>query len=112
MDCMAKEEIANQAIKHALRALRKRHLNEEGAHAAAFAALSRPIVSQGSEWKEKAESLEMELQQCYKAQSRVSEQLVVKITESKTLKAVVQEKATAVDDLQKELTAMRDECSN
>lgn len=107
---MAKEEIANQAIKHALRALRKRHLNEEGAHAAAFAALSRPIVSQGSEWKEKAESLEMELQQCYKAQSRVSEQLVVEIAESRTLKAVVQEKETAVDDLQKELTAMRDEC--
>lgn len=52
----------------------------------------------------------MELQQCYKAQSRVSEQLVVEIAESRTLKSVVQEKETAVDDLQKELTAMRDEC--
>jgi len=49
----------------------------------------------------------MELQQCYKAQSRVSEQLVVEIAESRTLKAVVQEKETAVDDLQNELTAMR-----
>jgi hypothetical protein len=49
----------------------------------------------------------MELQQCYKAQSRVSEQLVVEIAESRTLKSVVQEKETAVDDLQKELTAMR-----
>lgn len=46
--CMAKsnEEIANEAIKRALRSLRKRHLSEEGAHASAFAALSRPIVSQ------------------------------------------------------------------
>lgn len=49
----------------------------------------------------------MELQQCYKAQSRVSEQLVVEIAESRTLKSVVQEKETAVDDLQKELTSMR-----
>lgn len=42
----SKEEIANEAIKSALRALRKRHLNEEGAHTPAFDALSRPIVSQ------------------------------------------------------------------
>jgi hypothetical protein len=28
---------------------------------------------QGSEWKEKTEKLETELQQCYKAQSRLSE---------------------------------------
>lgn len=49
----------------------------------------------------------MELQQCYKAQSRVSEQLVVEIAESRTLKSVIQEKETAVDDLQKELTSMR-----
>jgi len=31
----------------------------------------------------------------------------VEIAESRTLKAVVQEKETAVDDLQNELTAMR-----
>ncbi len=40
------EEIAREAIKHALKALRKRHLLEEGAHAPAFIAISRPIVSQ------------------------------------------------------------------
>lgn len=44
--CKSKEEIANDAIKQALRALRKRHLNEEGAHAPAFTALSGPIASQ------------------------------------------------------------------
>ncbi|KAK7281987.1 hypothetical protein RIF29_10418 [Crotalaria pallida] len=107
----SKEEIANEAIKHALRALRKRHLLEEGAHGPAFGALSRPMASQGSEWKEKAESLELELQQCYKAQSRVSEQLVVEIAESRVSKALVQEKEIAIVDLQKELTKLRDECS-
>lgn len=35
-----------EAIKDALRALRKRHLLEEGAHAPAISALSRPILSQ------------------------------------------------------------------
>ncbi|MFS7951274.1 hypothetical protein Hanom_Chr07g00593101 [Helianthus anomalus] len=40
------EEIGIQAIKHALKALRKRHLVEEGAHAPAFVALSKPIASQ------------------------------------------------------------------
>ncbi|CAK8566692.1 unnamed protein product [Lathyrus sativus] len=108
--CISREEIANEAIKRTLRSLRKRHLSEEGAHASAFAALCRPIVSQGSEWKEKAESLEVELQQCYKAQSRVSEQLVVEIAESRTLKALVQEKETATADLQNDLTEARDEC--
>ena len=44
--CKSQEEIANEAIKHALKALRKRHLLEEAAHAPAFEALSRPIVSQ------------------------------------------------------------------
>ncbi|KAJ1403260.1 Autophagy-related protein 16 [Sesbania bispinosa] len=109
--CKSKEEIANEAIKHALIALRKRHLNEEGAHAPAFAALSRPIASQGSEWKDKAESLQVELQQCYKAQSRLSEQLVEEIAESKALKALIHEKEAAMIDLQKELTEVRDECS-
>lgn len=42
----SQDEIAMEAIKHALRALRKRHLLEEGAHAPAFIALSRPLVSQ------------------------------------------------------------------
>ncbi|XP_057787947.1 autophagy-related protein 16 isoform X2 [Salvia miltiorrhiza] len=100
-----------EAIKHALKALRKRHLVEEGAHSHAFIALSRPIVSQGSEWKEKAENLELELQQCYKAQSRLSEQLVVEVAESRTLKALMQEKETAISELQNELTQARDECS-
>lgn len=49
----------------------------------------------------------MELQQCYKAQSRVSEQLVVEIAESRTLKALVQEKETTTSDLQKDLTEAR-----
>ncbi|KAL5998271.1 hypothetical protein ACLOJK_009210 [Asimina triloba] len=41
------EEQAKAAIEHALRALRKRHRLEEGAHGPAYAALSRPIASQG-----------------------------------------------------------------
>lgn len=45
---MSPNEIANNAIRHALRALRQRHLVEEGAHAPAFLALSRPIISQVS----------------------------------------------------------------
>ncbi|KAI4343673.1 hypothetical protein L6164_010994 [Bauhinia variegata] len=108
---MSQEEIANEAIKHALKALRKRHLLEEGAHAPAFAALSRPIASQGSEWKEKAENLQLELQQCYKAQSRLSEQLVVEVAESRASKALAQEKEAAISDLQNELMELRNECS-
>lgn len=34
------------AIKHALKALRKRHLLEEAAHAPAIVALSKPFISQ------------------------------------------------------------------
>ncbi|TYJ05991.1 hypothetical protein E1A91_A12G202100v1 [Gossypium mustelinum] len=105
------EEVAKQAIKHALKALKKRHLVEEGAHSPAYIALSRPIISQGSEWKGKAEKLEVELQQCYKAQSRLSEQLVVEVAESRTLKAFLQEKETAMAELEKELTQTRDEYS-
>ncbi|XVF54598.1 hypothetical protein PTKIN_Ptkin05aG0194500 [Pterospermum kingtungense] len=108
---MSQEVVAREAIKHALKALKKRHLLEEGAHAPAYIALSRPIISQGSEWKEKAENLEVELQQCYKAQSRLSEQLVVEVAESRALKASLQEKETAVAELEKELTQSRDECS-
>jgi len=40
------------------------------------------VSVKGSEWKEKAENLELELQQCYKAQSRLSEHLVVEVAES------------------------------
>ncbi|RAL38796.1 hypothetical protein DM860_013477 [Cuscuta australis] len=106
------EEIALEAIKHALKSLRKRHLLEEGAHLPAFTALSRPLIHQGSEWKEKAENLEVELQQCYKAQSRLSEQLVVEVAESRASKALVQEKEAIITDLQNELSKARDECSS
>ncbi|KAL8057309.1 hypothetical protein ABFX02_04G176500 [Erythranthe guttata] len=108
---MSREDAAIAAIKHALKALKKRHLLEEGAHSPAIIALSRPIVSQGSEWKEKAENLEVELQQCYKAQSRLTEQLVVEVTDSRASKALVQEKDSLISDLQIELTQARDECS-
>ncbi|XP_030494346.1 autophagy-related protein 16 [Cannabis sativa] len=108
---MSREEIAKEAIKHALKALRKRHLVEEGAHAPAFIALSKPLVSQGSEWKEKAENLELELQQCYKAQSRMSEQLVVEVAESRASKATLQEREAAIIDAQEKLNQTRDECS-
>ncbi|WJX94437.1 autophagy protein 16, interacts with Atg12p-Atg5p [Trifolium repens] len=106
----SQEEIAIEAINHALKALRKRHLLEEAAHAPAILALSRPIISQGSEWKEKAENLELELQQCYKAQSRLSGQLVVEVAECRVSKGLLQEKETAIADMQKELTELRDEC--
>ncbi|GAB4860566.1 autophagy protein 16, interacts with Atg12p-Atg5p [Ancistrocladus abbreviatus] len=110
---MSREEegVAIAAIKHALKALRRRHLAEEGAHAPAITALSRPLAYQGSEWKEKAENLEQELQQCYKAQSRLSEQLVVEVAECRAAKASVQEKESLTADLQKEVAQMRDECS-
>ena len=42
----SQDEIAMEAIKHALKSLRKRHLIEEGAHVPAFIALSRPLVLQ------------------------------------------------------------------
>ncbi|KAL3342773.1 hypothetical protein AABB24_026689 [Solanum stoloniferum] len=108
---MAYEEVAMEAIKHALKALRKRHLVEEGAHAPALAALNRSPVLQGSEWKEKAENLEVELQQCYKARARLSELLVVEITEYRASKSLVPEKETLITDLQNELKSARDECS-
>lgn len=61
----------------------------------------------GSEWKEKAENLELELQQCYKAQSRLSEQLVVEVAESRASKASLQEKEEGITNLQTELTQTR-----
>ncbi|GKF71926.1 hypothetical protein Tco_0208040, partial [Tanacetum coccineum] len=38
------DETAIKAIKHAIRALRKRHMAEEGTHAPAFAAISKPVM--------------------------------------------------------------------
>ena len=49
----------------------------------------------------------MELQQCYKAQSRLSEQLVVEVAESRALKVSLQEKETAITELEKELNKTR-----
>ncbi|KAG4921260.1 hypothetical protein JHK84_050131 [Glycine max] len=43
--CKSQEEIASEATKHDLKALKKRHLLEEAAHAPVVLALSRPIVS-------------------------------------------------------------------
>lgn len=40
------EEIALNAIKHAVKALRKRHLLEESAHAPALIALYKPLAYQ------------------------------------------------------------------
>lgn len=65
------------------------------------------IVFQGSEWKDKAETLELELQQCYKAQSRLSEQLVVEVAETRSSKALLLEKEAVIEDQQKELTERR-----
>lgn len=108
---MAEDEIAIKAIKHAMRALRKRHLAEEGAHAPAFTAISKPIASQDMVWKDKAETLESELQQCYKSQARLSEQLVVEVAESRASKALVQEKEALIPSLENKLSQARDECS-
>lgn len=61
----------------------------------------------GSEWKEKAENLELELRQCYKAQSRLSEQLVAEVADSRASKALAQEKEVLISELQNELTETR-----
>ncbi|URE40054.1 Autophagy protein 16 (ATG16) [Musa troglodytarum] len=106
---LSSEEIGTAAIKRAIRALRKRHLLEEGAHAPAINALSRPLVAQGLEWKEKAENLELELQQCYKAHTRLSEQLVVEIAECRKSKALVQEKEESINNLQNDISLAREE---
>lgn len=62
---------------------------------------------QGSEWKEKTEKLELELQQCYKAQSRLSEQLVIEVAESRASKASLQDKELLINDLEKDLSQTR-----
>lgn len=61
----------------------------------------------GSEWKDKAETLELELQQCYKAQARLSEQLVVEVAESRAAKALVQEKEALIPNLENDLSQTR-----
>lgn len=61
----------------------------------------------GSEWKDKAETLELELQQCYKAQSRLSEQLVVEVAESRAAKSLVQEKEALIPNLENDLSQAR-----
>lgn len=59
------------------------------------------------EWKEKVENLQLELQQCYRAQSRLSEQLVTEVAESRTTKALLLEKESAITSMQKELPELR-----
>jgi autophagy-related protein 16 len=49
----------------------------------------------------------LELQQCYKAQSRLSEQLVAVIEEIKALKSLLKEKETLIPTLQSELAQTR-----
>ncbi|CAL9066148.1 unnamed protein product [Musa banksii] len=107
---MRRDEVGRAAIKRAIRALRKRHLLEEGAHAPAIKALSRPLVAQqGLEWKEKVENLEVELQHCYKAHAQLSEQLVVEVAECRTSKALVQEKEELIRNLQYDISQAREE---
>jgi len=65
------------------------------------------MLLKGFEWKENAENLEMELQQCYKAQSLLYEQLVKELSESRVSKALLQEKENAIAHMQKELTELR-----
>lgn len=61
----------------------------------------------GLEWKEKAESMEVELRQCYKAQSRLAEQLGTEVAESRSLKASLREKELVIESLERELTETR-----
>ncbi|XVF49723.1 hypothetical protein PTKIN_Ptkin04bG0036100 [Pterospermum kingtungense] len=49
----------------------------------------------------------MELQQCYKALSRLSEQLVVEVADSRALKSCLREKETTIAELEKELNETR-----
>ncbi|CAO2824728.1 unnamed protein product [Amaranthus hypochondriacus] len=105
------EGVAIAAIQHALKALRKRHLAEEAVHAPAITAISRPLIYQGSEWKDKAERLELELQQCYIAQSRLSEQLATEVAEGRVSNSLYQEKSIAVANLEKQVAQLSDECS-
>lgn len=71
--------------------------------------LQLPLHFSGLEWKEKAENLELELQQCYKAHTRLSEQLVVEIAECRESKALVQEKEESINNLQNDISLAREE---
>lgn len=106
---MAEADAGRAAIQRALRSLKRRHLVEEGAHGPAIEALTRPFAAHSLEWKEKAEKHELELQQCYKAQSRLSEQLVTEIEEGKASKALLKEKEAMVTSLQAELEKISEE---
>lgn len=65
------------------------------------------VSLKGSVWKEKAENLESELQQCYKAQSRLSEQLVVEVAESRASKSLLKEKEELIASLQNDFSQVR-----
>ncbi|CAD6341421.1 unnamed protein product [Miscanthus lutarioriparius] len=106
---MAEAEAGRAAIRRALRSLKRRHLAEEGAHSPAIEALTRPFAAHALEWKERAEKHELELQHCYKAQSRLSEQLVIEIEEGKASKALLKEKEAMVTSLQAELEKTSEE---
>eukprot|EP00252_Welwitschia_mirabilis_P025474 TRINITY_DN7965_c0_g2_i1.p1 TRINITY_DN7965_c0_g2~~TRINITY_DN7965_c0_g2_i1.p1 ORF type:complete len:533 (+),score=74.84 TRINITY_DN7965_c0_g2_i1:158-1756(+) len=99
-------ERSRAAINLALKALRKRHALEEGAHGPAFAALSRPCDSQAEIWKEKAEAKDQELQQFYRSNAKLSEQLVQEISECRNLKTSVQEKDALIQKLQSDLRSL------
>lgn len=65
------------------------------------------IYLKGSEWKDKAERLELELQQCYIAQSRLSEQLATEVAEGRVSNSLYQEKSIAVANLEKQVAQLR-----
>ncbi|KAF5199424.1 Autophagy-related protein [Thalictrum thalictroides] len=67
--------------------------------------------SKGAEWRAKAEKIELELQQCYKSQAQLSEQLVVEVAEARSSKVLVLEKEAVIADLHKEVTQAREDCS-
>jgi len=54
-----------------------------------------------------SEQLAMEFQQSYKAQSQLSDHLAAELSESRASKALLQEKENAIADMQKELTKLR-----
>ncbi|KAH9322993.1 hypothetical protein KI387_017632, partial [Taxus chinensis] len=101
------EERQRVAIDNAIKALRRRRALEEGAHAPAIALLSRAYESRGEVWKEKSEHLELELRECYKAQAKLSEQLVEEVSECRNLKAQNQEKDALINELQSQLLSAR-----
>ncbi|XP_057859108.1 autophagy-related protein 16 isoform X1 [Cryptomeria japonica] len=101
------EERQRVAIDKAMKALRRRHALEEGAHAPAISLLYRAYDSHGAVWKEKSEKSEIELRECYKAQAKLSEQLVEEVSECRNLKAQNQEKDNLINELQSQLLSAR-----